>query len=431
MNKLKRYLLFLVGLFINALGVSLVTKASLGTSPISSIPYVLSLKFPLTLGNFTIIFSILLIVLQIAILRKNFKIENILQIPVSIAFGYFIDLTMYLFFWVKPGNYVMKLIALLAGCIVLGFGVYLEVLADVVMLPGESFVRAIVQTWHTNFGTTKIIFDSSMTVIAGILSFIFWGKLNGVREGTIIAALLVGFIARTFGKHLEFVKTYIFPEEYGEKNVEKQSTNESVQHKNENTPQKNVIVIGRQYGSGGHDIGKMLAEHLGYAFYDQEIIKMAAGTTGMTPEFIEKKEESMTNSLIYDLVNQVYQYGNEKEEAPKDKIFEAESKVIKELAEKGNCVIIGRCSDYILRDNSRVLKVFFTAPMESRIQRVTSRLGMNRKDAQRKIQREDKRRADNYRYYTGRIWGAAANFDITLNTKLGAEYIMKCVENVL
>lgn len=431
MNKLKRYLLFLVGLFINALGVSLVTKASLGTSPISSIPYVLSLKFPLTLGNFTIIFSILLIVLQIAILRKNFKIENILQIPVSIAFGYFIDLTMYLFFWVKPGNYGMKLIALLAGCIVLGFGVYLEVLADVVMLPGESFVRAIVQTWHTNFGTTKIIFDSSMTVIAGILSFIFWGKLNGVREGTIIAALLVGFIARTFGKHLEFVKTYIFPEEYGEKNVEKQSTNESVQHKNENTPQKNVIVIGRQYGSGGHDIGKMLAEHLGYAFYDQEIIKMAAGTTGMTPEFIEKKEESMTNSLIYDLVNQVYQYGNEKEEAPKDKIFEAESKVIKELAEKGNCVIIGRCSDYILRDNSRVLKVFFTAPMESRIQRVTSRLGMNRKDAQRKIQREDKRRADNYRYYTGRIWGAAANFDITLNTNLGAEYIMKCVENVL
>ena len=209
MNKLKRYLLFLIGLFINALGVSLVTKASLGTSPISSIPYVLSLKFPPTLGNFTIIFSILLILLQILILRKNFKIENILQIPVSIAFGYFIDLTMYLFFWVNPGNYAMKLAALLAGCIVLGFGVYLEVLADVVMLPGESFVRAVVQTWNTNFGTTKIIFDSSMTVIAGILSFIFWGKLNGVREGTIIAALLVGFIARLFGKHLEFMQKFI------------------------------------------------------------------------------------------------------------------------------------------------------------------------------------------------------------------------------
>lgn len=135
MNKLKRYLLFLIGLFINALGVSLVTKASLGTSPISSIPYVLSLKFPPTLGNFTIIFSILLILLQILILRKNFKIENILQIPVSIAFGYFIDLTMYLFLWVNPGNYAMKLAALLAGCIVLGFGVYLEPQRSYLILP--------------------------------------------------------------------------------------------------------------------------------------------------------------------------------------------------------------------------------------------------------------------------------------------------------
>ena len=89
-------------------------------------------------------------------------------------------------------------------------------LADVVMLPGESFVRAIVQTWNTNFGTTKIVFDSSMAIIAGVLSFVFSGKLNGVREGTIIAALLVGFIARLLGKRLEFIKSYLFPEENGE-----------------------------------------------------------------------------------------------------------------------------------------------------------------------------------------------------------------------
>lgn len=426
MNKLKRYLLFLVGLFINALGVSLVTKASLGTSPISSIPYVLSLNFPFTLGNFTIVFSIFLILLQILILRKNFKIEDILQIPVSIVFGYFIDLTMYLFFWVNPENYLVKLIALLAGCIVLGFGVYLEVVADVVMLPGESFVRAIVQTWNTNFGTTKILFDSSMTIIAGVLSFAFFGKLNGVREGTIIAALLVGFIARLFGKHLEFIKPYLFPEEYKTKGA-----GETQEKKNEETQHKNVIVIGRQYGSGGHDIGKMLADRFGYKFYDQEIIEMVAGTTGMTSEFIGKREESMTNSLLYDLVNQMYQYGSEKEEAPKDKIFEAESQVIRELADKGNCVIIGRCSDYVLRDDSRVLKVFFTAPIESRIKRVMNRLGITEKEAQHKISREDKMRADNYRYYTGRMWGAAASFDITLNTDLGMEYIEKCMKGAL
>lgn len=425
MNKLKRYLLFLVGLFVNALGVSLVTKASLGTSPISSIPYVLSLNFPFTLGNFTIFFSILLIILQIIILRKNFKIANILQIPVSIAFGYFIDLTMYLFFWVNPQNYFVKIITLLAGCAVLGFGVYLEVVADVVMLPGESFVRAVVQTWNTNFGTTKIIFDTSMAVIAAVLSFVFSGKLNGVREGTLIAALLVGFIARLLGKKLEFVKPLLFPEEY------KESFEQSKPEKTEAAYQKNIIVIGRQYGSGGHDIGKMLAEKLGFDFYDQEIIKMAAGTTGLTSDFISKNEESMTNSFLYDLVNQVYIYSKSEEEAPKDKIFEAESKVIKELAEKGNCVIVGRCSDYILRDHANVLKIFFSAPMESREKRVMGRLNVSEKEAERKIRREDKLRSDNYHYYTGRMWGAAANFDLTLNTDLGEDYIEKCVMGAL
>lgn len=214
MNKLKRYLLFLVGLFINSLGVSLVTKANLGTSPISSIPYVLSLKFPFTLGNFTIVHNLVLIALQIIILRKNFKIENILQIPVAVMFGYFIDFTMYLLFWVDPQNYFMKIIALLLGCFVLGFGVYIEVLADVVMLAGESFVRAIVQTWNTNFGITKIIADSSMVIIAGVLSFAIFGRLNGLREGTVVAALSVGFIARLFGEKLEAIKPYLFPEEY-------------------------------------------------------------------------------------------------------------------------------------------------------------------------------------------------------------------------
>jgi len=213
MNKLKRYVVFLIGLFINSLGVSLITKANLGTSPISSIPYVLSLNFPLTLGNFTIIFSILLILLQLLILRKNFKPEYYLQIPVSILFGYFIDFTMILLSFVQPASYPSKIIYLLIGCVILGFGVYVEVLADVVMLPGESFVRAIVQTWNREFGSTKVCFDVSMAVIAAALSFILAHRLDGVREGTVIAALLVGFLARQFGRALAFVKPMLFPED--------------------------------------------------------------------------------------------------------------------------------------------------------------------------------------------------------------------------
>ncbi len=204
------YIIFTVGLFINSLGVSMITKADLGTSPISSIPYVLSLHYPLSLGQFTIIFSIFLIILQLIILRKNFKLEHVLQIPVSIVFGYFIDFSMIMLSFVHPASYIAKVIYLLLGCGVLGIGVYMEVLADVVMLPGESFVRAVVFTWKIEFGITKVAFDVSMTVIAALMSFVLMGRLAGVREGTIIAALLVGFIARIIGKVMSFLPEKIF-----------------------------------------------------------------------------------------------------------------------------------------------------------------------------------------------------------------------------
>ena len=425
MEKLKRYLIFLVGLFVNSLGVSLITKANLGTSPISSIPYVLSLNFPFTLGNFTIFFSIFLIVLQLIILRKNFKLEHILQIPVSIIFGYFIDLTMILLSWVNPEAYIMKIVYLLIGCLILGAGVYMEVLADVVMLPGESFVRAIVLTWKTNFGTTKICFDVSMSVIAAVLSFVFAGRLAGVREGTVIAALLVGFIARLIGKKLVFLKDMIFPE-----SVSAENENEA-KEQTAGTYGKNVIAIGRQFGSGGHDIGKILAEKLGYDFYDAEIIQMTAGTTGYTPEFIKKNEEIMTNSLIYDLVNQMYLNADMQDEAPKDKIFEAECQVVRNLAKKGNCVIVGRCADYVLRNSGNCLKVFFSAPLVSRIRRVAQRQNISEGEAKATVQKNEKLRADNYRYYTRRMWGAAGNFDLSLNTDLGEEYIENCIRSAM
>ena len=425
MEKLKRYLIFLVGLFVNSLGVSLITKANLGTSPISSIPYVLSLNFPFTLGNFTIFFSVFLIVLQLIILRKNFKLEHILQIPVSIIFGYFIDLTMILFSWVNPEAYIMKIVYLLMGCLILGVGVYMEVLADVVMLPGESFVRAIVLTWKTNFGTTKICFDVSMSVIAAVLSFVFAGMLAGVREGTVIAALLVGFIARLIAKKLAFLKDMIFPE-----SVSAENENEA-KEQTAGTYGKNVIAIGRQFGSGGHDIGKVLAEKLGYDFYDAEIIQMTAGTTGYTPEFVKKNEEIMTNSLLYDLVNQMYLNTDRQDEAPKDKIFEAECQVVRNLAKKGNCVIVGRCADYVLRNSGNCLKVFFSAPLVSRIRRVAQRQNISEGEAKATVQKNEKLRADNYRYYTHRMWGAAGNFDLSLNTDLGEEFIENCIRSAM
>lgn len=420
MEKAKRYLVFLFGLFISSFGVSLITKANLGTSPISAIPYVLSLNFPFTLGQFTIAFSLFLILLQLFILRRNFKAEHLLQIPISVAFGYFIDLTMVMLGFVAPGSYPVKLVALLIGCVILGFGVYLEVIANVAMLPGESFVRAVTQTWKTDFGTTKVCFDVSMTVIAAITSLVLAHTLYGVREGTVIAALLVGFIARLFGRLLPFVPDLLFG---------KKTESEAVEAV-ENGKGGWVIAIGRQYGSGGRVIGQKLAQRLGYEFYDDAIVQMAAGTTGYTPQFVRQREENMTNSFLYDLVNQMYAYAPE-EESPKDSVFLAEKKAIEEIAAKGRCVIVGRCADYLLRDDPHCLRVWLHADKARRVKRIMELEQLDEAAAKTRIAQEDRRRATNYQYYTRRVWGLGKNYHLTLDTGLGEEYVQTCIEAAL
>ena len=182
---IKRYIFLLAGLFVNGLGVSFITKAGLGTSPITSIPYTLSLGFTPTVGMFTLVFNIFLIILQVILLRRNFQLQNLLQLPI-----------------IQPETYLLKVISLVIGCLILGFGVFMEMVANVAMLPGEATVRAFSDVFSTDFGKTKIAFDSSMTVIAAILSFIMFKHLDGVREGTIVAAILVGFIARLFKKYI-------------------------------------------------------------------------------------------------------------------------------------------------------------------------------------------------------------------------------------
>ena len=199
---IKRYIFLLAGLFVNGLGVSFITKAGLGTSPITSIPYTLSLGFTPTVGMFTFVFNIFLIILQVILLRRNFQLQNLLQLPIIALFSFFIDLTMSLLGFMQPETYAMKVVSLIVGCLILGFGVFMEMTANVAMLPGEATVRAVSDVFSTDFGKTKIAFDSSMTVIAAILSFIMFKHLDGVREGTIVAAILVGFIARLFKKYI-------------------------------------------------------------------------------------------------------------------------------------------------------------------------------------------------------------------------------------
>ena len=252
---LKRYFIFLIGIYINSFGISFITKAALGTSPISSVPYVLSLGFWPTMGEFTIALSLLLILLQIALLGKKFKKASLLQIPVSIVFGYFIDWSMLLLEWVNPQEYLMKILFLLIGCVILGFGVFLEVAADVVMLPGEAFVQAVTIRFRTDFGITKVCFDASMAGSALVISLILFHGVIGVREGTIVAALTVGLIAKLFGKALKKPTAKLLPAQVREAVPEYEETG---------TPHR-IITIGREFGSGGREVGKLVAEKLGLA----------------------------------------------------------------------------------------------------------------------------------------------------------------------
>ena len=402
---LKRYFIFLIGIYINSFGISFITKAALGTSPISSVPYVLSLGFWPTMGEFTIALSLLLILLQIALLGKKFKKASLLQIPVSIVFGYFIDWSMLLLEWVNPQEYLMKILFLLIGCVILGFGVFLEVAADVVMLPGEAFVQAVTIRFRTDFGITKVCFDASMAGSALVISLILFHGVIGVREGTIVAALTVGLIAKLFGKALKKTTAKLLPAQVREAVPEYEETG---------TPHR-IITIGREFGSGGREVGKLVAEKLGIAYYDSEVIRRAAEESDYSEQYIRNNEEKLPDARLYDLYTQYYSYGAE--EKPKyEALFQVEQKVMKELAEKNSCVIVGRASGYVFRKYKTALHVFISAGMQHKIDRVVRRDGLDPKEAEKKIKKVAIERKNHCKYFTGRDWGMAENYDLALRT---------------
>jgi uncharacterized protein len=201
----KRYFIFLVGVLFQAAGISLVIKSFLGTSPISSIPYTLSSQYSFSLGETTFFVNMLFLLGQILILQRKFRLLQLFQIPVTAIFASCIDLTMFLFAAVIPINYITKVFVLLIGAALIALGVALQVIANVIMLAGEGIVYAISTRWHIDFGTIKTVFDTSLVIIAALLSYIYFNEIRGIREGTLISALITGSIARFYIKHLSSV----------------------------------------------------------------------------------------------------------------------------------------------------------------------------------------------------------------------------------
>jgi uncharacterized protein len=194
----KRYSLLLIGLFFMGLGISLVTRSTLGTSPISSVPYVLSLALPITFGEFTFAITLMFFATEVLIIGKGFPKHQYFQIIVALLLGTFVDVGMFLSAGIHPGVYPEQIAVVLLGSVVLALGIFLQVAANVILNPGEGLVKAIAEKTHRRFGIVKVCFDSTLVLSAAFISLAAFGSIRGLREGTVISAILVGYIILGF-----------------------------------------------------------------------------------------------------------------------------------------------------------------------------------------------------------------------------------------
>ena len=185
--------------------------------------------------------------------------------------------------------------------------------------------------------------------------------------------------------------------------------------------QKLSITIGREFGSGGHEIGMRVGELLGFRVYDKELLSMAAEKQGMNTDTLRRVEEKAANSLLYTLAlgSSLYGVRNFGMDVPiNDQLFLTQTEIIQAAAEEESCVFVGRCADYVLRNRENVIRVFVYADRESRIARVCDKLGLSRDEAIAKIQKTDKSRVTYYNFYTGKKWGKFENYDLSVNSAL-------------
>lgn len=178
---------------------------------------------------------------------------------------------------------------------------------------------------------------------------------------------------------------------------------------------KTIIALGRQYGSGGREIGEKLAKKLNIPFYDKEILSLAAQKSGISAEILEPLDEKPTSSLLYSLVVGTYKG----ESLPANhKLFLSQFEVIRNIAEKGPSVIIGRCADYILEGYANCISVFIHAPLPDRVKRAVSDYGIDSKKAEAIVLKTDKQRANYYNFYTGKRWGSIDSYHLSIDSSL-------------
>lgn len=190
-----------------------------------------------------------------------------------------------------------------------------------------------------------------------------------------------------------------------------------------------IITIGRQFGSGGHEVGRRLAAELGLKLYDKELLKMAAEESNICEQVLKDYDEKPTSSLLYSIVMDVYPSMNYVGNSLSQQVYQAQYDTIRRIGEGGGCVIVGRAADYILRDNPRLTSVFIHASMEYRMKRVTEFEHIDEAKAKDMIVKADKKRASFYNFQTEKKWGAASSYNLSLDTSdIGIDGCVRMIE---
>ena len=407
------------GFFSMAMAIAISRTTGLGTSPISCLPATLSYFTPLTIGTGTFVMNCGFLLLQIILLRRDFNPVQVLQLPFVFLFSMIIDLCVPVAEAVPMPNYPIQLAWNIASCFLIAFGVFLQVKASFITLPGEGLVLAVSSTIKKPFPKCKIAFDSTMVVVSVILSFAAMSALNGVREGTIITALAAGAIVGLFNRIMPNFNRFCPIEGHISFVIEV-----SMSEDDQPTPkpaksgeQPLVIAIERQYGSGGRMIGQAVGKELSIPVFDHTLIDLTAKESGFSPSYVANHEQEVRRGLLYNLYMQNYQHvGAEPEKM--DGVWLAQARAITKLADDGACVIVGRCAGPILRGRKNVLSVFVHAPLEARIAHVMQREHSTRNEAAARIDSIDHERAEHSLRFADVAWDSPEEHHLSIDSSL-------------
>lgn len=414
-----RYVSFVVVLFVIAFGTSLSIRANLGSSPISCPPYVLSLvPGAWSMGAHVMCMHVIFIIAQILLLRRDYQPIQLLQIFVSVLFGAYTDLTMWMTSFLQVPDtlapaigYALRFVELLIGGSILAYGISLEVHCDVLMLAGEGFPLALAKVVRGDFGKVKICTDTGLVCIGVIFMFCFFGGWHWdmVGVGTIVSMFYVGYMVRRFNPTLAWFDRLLTGRAQLPQPAESTAGKAALPL---------VITISREYGSGGHDVGERLAKRLQMAFYDRAIIDKTAADLGYTCEFVAGAEQNISTARLWELIFTDKSIPQSMNPSRDDAIFVSQSRTIRELAGERPCVVIGRMADWVLRDRGCCLRVFVTSGRKDAVSRVMRKDGLDADEAVRKVDRVNKGRANHYYQYSNRQWTDARNYDLVVNTSL-------------